>query len=97
MEDIRIPEIQYTYDAGSSDDGWQSSGFVRTTGELPQTWELRLVRQSSAGTNVERVPLDAQARASISLAAGERGVLVVMGSTLYTTQPASYQYSVTNQ
>lgn len=93
IDNIRVPEIGFSDDA-EGDGGWEASGFVRTTGELPQRWTLRLVRQGPGGTAVEPVPTDGAGRATVELGEGERGVLVVLGSTPFTTEPARYQYVV---
>jgi hypothetical protein len=39
---------------------------------------------------VEALPVGADGRATARLAAGERGVLMVMATTLHTTEAASY-------
>jgi hypothetical protein len=95
LDNIRIPELKYTDNAEQDDAGWQAQGFVRTTGTLPQTWALRLIRTSGGTTSVEHVPVDAQGRATVTLADGERGTLAVIGTTRFTTEPADYTYSVT--
>ncbi|MDQ2995701.1 MAG: hypothetical protein M3R61_01405, partial [Chloroflexota bacterium] len=87
--------LKYTDDDEQGDGGWQAQGFVRTTGTLPQTWALRLIRTSGGTTNVEHVPVDAQGRAGMTLADGERGTLAVIGTTPFTTERAGYRYSVT--
>jgi hypothetical protein len=94
IDKIRIPQLQYTDSAEDGDGGWQAQGFVRTTGELPQTWALRLIRITNGGTTVEQPPVDSQGRATIQLGVGERGMLAVMATTPSTTEPASYRYSV---
>lgn len=94
LDNIRIPELNYVDDAENGDGGWDAVGFVRTTGVLPQQWELRLVRQNANGTTVEAVPTDTQGRAGVVLQKGERGTLVVVASTPFTTEPASYSYTV---
>lgn len=94
IDNIRIPELNYADDAEQGESGWEAVGFVRTTGVLPQLWELRLVRQNSNGTTVEAIPTDAANRAEIALGNGERGMLVVSASTPFTTQAAQYTYSV---
>ena len=94
IDNIRIPELSYADGAEQGDGGWQGQGFVRTSGELPQTWALRLIRTGSA-TSVEHVPVDAQGRASVTLAEGERGTLAVIGTARFTTEPGDYSYSVT--
>lgn len=94
LDNIRIPEIGYTDGAETDAGGWEAEGFVRTTGLLPQEWSLRLVREGRDGTSVERVQTDAEGRAVITLNEGERGALMVMGSTPVTTERASYTYRI---
>jgi hypothetical protein len=95
IDDIRIPELRYADGAEQGDGGWQAQGFVRTSGELPQTWALRLIRTGNGATSVDHVPVDAQGRASVTLADGERGTLAVIGTTRFTTELGSYSYQVT--
>jgi len=95
IDNIRIPELSYVDGAEQGDGGWQAQGFVRTSGELPQTWALRLIRVSG-GASVEPVPVDAQGRATVTLDEGQRGTLAVIGTTQFTTEPASYSYAVTS-
>jgi immune inhibitor A len=95
IDNIRIPELSYADGAEQGDGGWQAQGFVRTGGELPQTWALRLIRKSGGATSVEQIPVDAQGRATVTLAEGESGTLAVIGTARFTTEPASYSYSVT--
>lgn len=95
IDNIRIPELNYRDDVEGGDGGWQAQGFVRTTGELAQQWMLRLARARDGELLVEPVPVDGQGRASITLAAGERAVLAVMATTEFTTEPATYTYTIT--
>jgi hypothetical protein len=94
IDNIRIPELNYTDGAEEGDGDWEAVGFVRTSGDLAQQWELRLVRQGNGSTTVEEITVDANNRARISLAQGERATLVVIGSSMFTTQKASYAYQV---
>ncbi|HEU5015803.1 MAG TPA: hypothetical protein VFT66_24980 [Roseiflexaceae bacterium] len=94
IDDIRIPELNYSDDVEQGDGGWEAQGFVRTTAELPQEWTVRLVRQSSAGTTVERVLVDEQGRATVQLKGGESGTLVVIPTTRHTTELAHFTYHV---
>lgn len=93
LDNIRIPEISFDDDVEASENGWQAKGFVRTTGRMPQRWELRMIRAKSGSLSVEEVAPDAEGRASVELVDGERGVLAVMGATPFTTEPANYSYS----
>ena len=94
IDNIRIPQLGYADGGEQGDTGWQATGFVRTDGELRQQWVLRLVRETAAGTTVEAVPTDPQGRAGIVLGEGERGTLMIMAATPFTTERAEYQYQV---
>lgn len=92
IDDIRVPELGFSDDVESGQNGWQAEGFVRVDGDLPQQWELRLVRIDSSGAiTVEPLPVDTSGTASGSLASGERGVLVVIAATPHTTERANYE------
>lgn len=72
---------------------WQAEGFARVDGDLRQRWELRLVRTDPAGNGISIEPLtpDAQGQATVTLEAGQSGILVVAATTPYTTEAATYQ------
>lgn len=95
LDDVAIPELSYATDFESDDGGWQAQGFVRMDNLLPQTFIVQLIRQGAA-TTVERVALDAnnQAQLALDIAAGDPVVLVVSGSTPFTTQAAGYQFAI---
>jgi immune inhibitor A len=96
LDDIAIPEIGYHTDFETGSDCWQAAGFARVQTTLPQTYKLALITRTAAGTAVQAIPLNADQSAQIplQLAAGEKAVLVVIGTTRYTTQPATYQFSI---
>lgn len=93
----REPEVSNGLKAprGSGEwDGWQSGGFVPVDGDLPQWWEIRLVRSMGGEKTVERLLPDGQNRFSTTLAPHEQGTLVIVPTTPHTTEPASYQVVV---
>jgi immune inhibitor A len=95
IDDIRVPELGFSDDVGAGANGWEAAGFVRVDGDLPQRWELRLVREQDFGdVTVEPLTLDASGSVSASLAPGERGVLVVIAATPHTTERAGYELTV---
>jgi hypothetical protein len=94
LDNLRIPELGYADGAEQGDGGWQAQGFVRTTGVLPQSWALRLIRLRDGGASVEHIAVDDRGRAMLTLGAGERGVLAVIGTTRFTTEPAAYRASI---
>lgn len=97
IDDIAIPELNYTagYEVGEA--GWDGAGFVRIDNVLPQTFVVQIIHHRAAGaTAVERLALDAANRGSLTLdvANGEKVTLVVSGVTPYTTEVASYQFEI---
>ncbi|WP_026370754.1 immune inhibitor A domain-containing protein [Kallotenue papyrolyticum] len=90
IDNIRLPEIGFVDDVEQPRDDWTAQGWVRTDNRLPQRWELRLVRIGAQGVTFEEVALDADNRAELRIAPGERGALVISGATPLTTEPASY-------
>jgi immune inhibitor A len=94
IDNIRIPEVGFHDGAEDGDGGWQAQGFARTTGELPQTWALRLIRAGAGQTTVEPLVVDERGHATAHLAAGETGLLAVIGTTPFTTEPAPYTFAV---
>ncbi len=80
-------------EAGYGD--WHAEGFARIDGELPQTWELRLIHTDADGyLSVRDIPTDAAGQAIITLDAHERSILVVAATTSHTTELASYQLRI---
>jgi hypothetical protein len=94
LDNIRIPELNYSDSAEDGDGGWQAQGFVRTTGVLAQDWALRFIHANNGQIAIDPVPVDAQGRAKIAVADGERALLAVIGTTKFTTEPATYSYTV---
>ena len=95
LDDISIDAISYESDFESDNGGWEAKGFVRVENALPQTYGLSLIIKGS-NTTVTRVPLNADQTASIpfSLKDGEEAVLIVTGTTRFTTHPAAYQIEI---
>lgn len=94
LDDIRIPELGYSDDVEDGHGGWQAEGFVRVNGELPQRWELRLVRASAGRVTVEPVAVDESGTARARLSPDEQAVLVVLATTPHTTERAAYELTV---
>lgn len=90
IDDISIPQLNYFTDVESGDDGWQAEGFVRAGLQLPQQWEVRLIR-NSAPVEVITLPLNElnQARLPVDLGP-EGGTLVVVATTPFVQTQARY-------
>ena len=106
VDDIRIPELGYSYDAEESDGGWKARGFVRSDNTLPQRYIVQLIRiaeraPSSSGrsqVSVERLPLSKEQSGSWSIHGLDRSVrkaaLVISAATRGSREPASYHYEI---
>jgi immune inhibitor A len=96
LDDVRLAAAGYSEDFEAGDGGWDAAGFVRLYNRLPQTYRLMLVEFGDP-IRVTPIPLDSDQRAQVDLALDddvERAVLMVMGATRHTWQPATYQYSI---
>ena len=95
LDNIAIPEINFRDDA-EADNGWTAQGFVRTDNQLPQQWEVRLVRIDGNTVTFEPLPLGDGNTGEYRLEAGQRGALVVSATTPHTTERAPYQLRIAN-
>ncbi len=94
LDDLSIPEIGYFSDFEDDDGGWEGNGFVRVSNFLPQTFRLALVIDEKNQRRVEYLALPEENYLEIPFEIGgdvEEVTLVVIGTTRYTRQLASYQ------
>ena len=99
IQDISIPEINYTYTADSGDGGWQAQGFVLTNNLLPERYNVQLISYGPDGKpKVERLALaeDQTGRWNVPLSQLKNAVLVLSALARTTTEPAPYQLSIGN-
>lgn len=94
IDDIRIAEIDFADGAETNNGGWEATGFVRTSGILPQRWIVRFIVFDGDKTRIMAPEIDHQGRASVQVAAGQRAILLVSGATPFTTEPASYRINL---
>lgn len=95
IDDIAIPAIGYSADFEEDDGGWEAAGFVRIQNELPQTFQVSLIREGSQ-TIVERIELSADQTLILPLELNEDVVLIVSGTTRFTRQPAEYRFGLSD-
>lgn len=96
LDDIRVDAINYTEDFENGDGGWLAQGFVRVENILPQTFRLALIIEGNGKTTVQYIDVSADQVAEIplSLESGETATLVVIGTTRFTRESASYSIEV---
>ena len=97
LDDVSIPQIGYSTDFETGNDGWQGNGFVRVQNSLPQDFQLSLIlvgntttvsHYALSGNNTLDIPL--HIRGDV-----KEAVLVVSGTTRFTRQKATYQFRIT--
>lgn len=95
IDDISIPELNYSEDFETGEGGWEGLGMVRNDNFLPQQFVVQIIKQGSE-TTVERVPLTDSNLGTITLdlTSGETATIVISGLTPFTTELASYQIDI---
>ena len=95
VDNIAIPEIQYSADFETDAGGWELIGMARMNNILPQKFLVQVVHQTANAVTVERQVIDDGAE-SVNLTVGdnETVTLVISGITPYTTEPAGYSFAL---
>lgn len=96
LDEVSVPEINYTCSFEKDTCGWDSKGFARVDNVLPQTFVVQLIHQSGGQATVERLPLDAHRQGSLplNLKSGDTAFLVVSGTAPFTTEKASFELEI---
>ncbi|MBC8504069.1 MAG: immune inhibitor A [Anaerolineales bacterium] len=100
VDDIEIPEIGYFTDFEEDEGGWESNGWARIKNVLPQTFRLALITVEGDSTTVEYIPMGVNNIADIPLDIPEEGksvILVIIGTTRFTTEIAPYTIDFIHQ
>ncbi len=93
LDDISIPELNYSTDFESDDGGWQAAGFVRVENVLPQTFRLALI-QLGGKTTVQTITVNPDQTADIELDLSDDAVLVISGTTRFTRIIGHYNITI---
>jgi hypothetical protein len=96
IDDVSVPEINYTTDFENGDGGWQSAGWIRTDNFVPQSYDVQLVRFGQDGqTSVSQLPLNADntAQWSVPLSQLRSARLIVSAMAPKTTEIAGFNWS----
>ncbi len=97
IDDIRIPEINYTTDAEAGDDGWQAEGWVRIDNVLPQTYLVQMAEYGPTPRVFKLLTSDGGNSGNWALDVGgdvSHLVIALSGLTEFTTQKAACQYQL---
>jgi hypothetical protein len=96
VDDISIPEIGF-YDDAEGEAEWQSVGFVRATGYVPQQWHVQLITFGQGEPVVQTLPLNEDNTLSVDVPTsdrGERPIFIIAATAPLTLLPAHYQLTV---
>lgn len=96
LDDISITETGYFSDFEANDGGWLADGFVRIQNVLPQTYRLSVIHLGRNST-VEQYSLSGENIIDIPVEIGngtDEVILVVSGTTRFTTQKAAYRINI---
>jgi hypothetical protein len=98
IDDVSIPEIDYSDDFETADESWISEGWLLTNNVLPQRFLVQLVQPSSETPVTRLLGPDDTPQGEWEITVGGdtgRTILVVSGLAPVTTQPAAYNYILT--
>ncbi len=95
VDNVAIPEIQYSADFETDTGGWELIGMARMNNILPQKFLVQVVHQTASAVTVERqIISDGAESLSLTVGDNETVTLVISGMTPYTTEPAGYSFSL---
>jgi hypothetical protein len=97
IDEISIPELGYVHDPDEGSGEWDAAGWIRVTDHIPQTFVLQVITEGRE-TKVQRIDVDADGQAEFDIQGlgweVDRAILVISGSSPFTTEPAIYSYSI---
>lgn len=96
VDDIRIPQINYSTDFETDAGGWDARGFVRIQNRLPQTFKVSILHNNGS-PSVETYTIDAAESIRLPITVSSTSdsiVLMVSGTTRFTRQEAVYYFKL---
>ena len=97
LDDFAIPAIGYQSNLETDDGGWIAEGFVRVQNLLPQSFTVSIIRNGNPKT-VEHYFVEAGEKLQLTIDINdprhESVVLLVSGTTLFTTEKATYKIDI---
>ena len=98
VDDISIPEIDYSYDAEAGDGDWLSEGWLRTDNILKQRWMVQLIEMvNGQDPMITRLPVDENGAGEWSigdLSRNKEAILAISALAPVTTETAPYEYTI---
>jgi hypothetical protein len=95
IDDISIPEINYSTDLEKDDGGWSADGWVRIDNALPQRYLVQMVQMGENDQVTRLLGPDAGNSGKWTIKADKDVVITISGLTEFTTENAPYTYTLT--
>jgi hypothetical protein len=96
IDDIAIPEIEWSDDVEGGEEDWTTEGWVRSHNRVPQQWLVRVVLIGSNGqTTIQDVEVvDGIGTLDIDFSQMESALVFISGLTRFTNQSSAYHLVV---
>jgi bacillopeptidase F (M6 metalloprotease family) len=92
LDDIQIPGLPL--DEAETDNGWRTSGFIRSTNIVSQRFALQVLHfQGDRGTVERRTVDNGQLTFDVDTSGDRRALLAVTGFAVRTTEPVAFSVS----
>jgi hypothetical protein len=99
LDDISIPQIDYSSDFELDEGGWEAAGFIRHANVLSQRWLVQLVTFGPE-TTVQRLELSEDQTGAWTVPLDrdtDRAIVAISALAPVTTEWGSYSYEITRQ
>jgi immune inhibitor A len=97
LDDIAIPELNYSHNGENGPDGWDAKGWILTDNQLSQNWLVQLVTSGSDGVKVQRINVGPDGQGELNLPDTNNVnnmMLIVSALAPVTSEQASYSYNI---
>lgn len=93
LDDIQVPGLPL--DQAEADNGWRTSGFIRSTNLVSQRFALQVLRFQGDRATVERRTVEnGELTFDVDTTGDRRALLAVTGFAVRTTEPVAFSVSV---
>jgi immune inhibitor A len=94
IKDVRVPQINLD-ETGAVEAAWQPEGWLRVDAPVSEQWNLRFVRWTPAGVQVDPISVGSDGTATFSLdETAMRSTLVIAPTAPRTLVPANYSLTL---
>lgn len=92
IDDVRIPELDYSYDVEQGDDGWVGQGFVRIDNSIPRRFLLQTFAVDGADLRLDRYWVERGRDTKLTVVTP--AVVAISDVTRFADSPSAYELHV---